>query len=42
VHKTLFKVLCDDLQLPGTKQGCELGECDTYTMLLDGVPALAC
>ena len=31
-----------DLQLTGTKHGCELGECGTCTVLLDGTPALAC
>src|ERR687884_323676 len=41
-HKTLLEVLREDLQLTGTKHGCELGECGTCTVLLDGVPALAC
>ena len=42
VHKTLLEVLREDLQLTGTKHGCELGECGTCTVLLDGAPALAC
>jgi aerobic-type carbon monoxide dehydrogenase small subunit (CoxS/CutS family) len=42
VHKTLLEVLREDLQLTGTKHGCELGECGTCTVLLDGMPALAC
>jgi aerobic-type carbon monoxide dehydrogenase small subunit (CoxS/CutS family) len=42
VHKTLLEVLREDLQLTGTKHGCELGECGTCTVLLDGTPALAC
>jgi carbon-monoxide dehydrogenase small subunit len=42
VHKTLLEILREDLQLTGTKHGCELGECGTCTVLLDGVPALAC
>ena len=40
VHKTLLEVLREDLRLTGTKHGCELGECGTCTVLLDGVPAL--
>ena len=32
----------EDLQLTGTKHGCELGECGTCTVLLDGTPTLAC
>ena len=41
-HKTLLEVLREDLGLPGTKHGCELGECGTCTVLLDGVPILSC
>ncbi len=42
VHHTLLEVLREDLNLTGTKHGCELGECGTCTVLLDGKPALSC
>ncbi len=41
-YKTLLEVLREDLNLTGTKHGCELGECGACAVLVDGQPLLAC
>ncbi len=42
INKTLLEVLREDLGLTGTKHGCELGECGTCAVLVDGEPVLSC
>ena len=42
VHHSLLEVLREELGLLGTKHGCELGECGTCTVLIDGEPVLSC
>ena len=41
-YKTLLEILREDLNLCGTKHGCELGECGACAVLLDGQPVLSC
>lgn len=41
-HKTLLEVLREDLNLTGTKHGCELGECGTCAVLVDSRSILSC
>ena len=41
-HRTLLELLRHELGLMGTKHGCDLGECGTCTVLVDGRPVLSC
>ncbi len=42
VSRTLLEVLREDLDLTGTKHGCELGECGACTVLVEDEPYLSC
>ena len=42
VHRTLLDFLRQDLELMGTKSGCETGDCGACTVLMNGKPVNSC
>ncbi len=41
-NNLLVNFLRDELDLTGTKRGCEMGDCGSCTVLLDGKPVNSC
>ena len=41
-NRVLLDLIREDLGLTGSKRGCDSGKCGACTVLLDGMPVLAC
>ncbi len=41
-HGTLLDALRNDAGLTGTKKGCDVGECGSCTVIIDGRPMNSC
>ena len=41
-HRTLLEVLRENLGLTGAKEGCDVGDCGSCTVLINGKPMFSC